>query len=157
MPLIEVTGPESRMEPPREGPHALRCLWAELSDARVAISEAIAHPEYWGAEGNTAAGRARKASGLLARLADALAEDRGEGEEIEAAWFELDQLWKPWHQWVPSPGLDAAVWRAVYRVRAACWHGRMGGTIWEGWEGSKTKWPNYREEARRLGQVCRSI
>jgi hypothetical protein len=139
------------------GPHALRCLWAELSDARVAISEASAHPERWGAEGNTAAGHARRALGLLAVLADALAEDQGGGEAIDAAWLEVNRLWKTWHQWVPAPGLDGAVWRAVDRVRAACWHGRMTGTIWEGMEGSKAKWPNYREEARRLGQVCRSI
>jgi hypothetical protein len=90
---------------------------------------------------------------LLAGLADALVSDQ-RGHAIDAAWLRVDKLWATWHQWVPAPGLDGAVWRAVGRVRAACWHDHMACTIWEG---SKTKWPNYREEARRLGQVCRSI
>lgn len=150
---FEVREREARVEPPLEGPHALRNLGAELSDARVSISEALAHPEYWGAEGNTAATPALQGLELLAGLADALASDQ-QGHAIEAAWWKLNRLWQVWHQWFPAPGLDGAVWRAVGRVRAACWHGRMISTIWEG---SKTNWPNYREEARRLGQVCRSI
>lgn len=152
MALLELTGLEVRSAPPIEGPHGLRSLAAELSDARVSISEAMEHPEYWGAEGNTTASRARLALKLLARLADALEKDRPNA--IDAAWLKVNDLWQTWHKWVPAPGLDAVVWRAVYRVRSACWEGRMAGTIWEG---SKAKWPNYRDEARRLGQVCRTV
>ena len=88
----------------------------------------------------------------LHRLAGAL--ERCEASAIEGALSELDNLWQAMHQQVPHGGLEAAIWRAVYRVRPAC----------RGWlysafcEGSKAKASrSVRMEAGRLRLACGGV
>jgi hypothetical protein len=145
MALFELTGQEVRSAPPIEGPplwgpHGVRSLEFELSDAGVSISEAR---QVGGASGYEV-----EALEALGGLAGAL--EKGDMAWTETALSRVERQWQSMGQRPAGGGLDAVVWRAVCRVLAAC----------RGWlykvasEGSKAKSRSIHREAGRLRQAC---
>jgi hypothetical protein len=149
MALLEITEPEAPLNPPDEGPHGLRRLDIELSDARVAISEALDH---WRESREPMGRNTQQALLALSALGYALS-DMNNTNAIDAAWLEVDRLWSVTRHQRPGADVDAAVWRAMYRVRAACWDWMAGHIC----AVTDTKKPSTSDEARMLGQVCREI
>lgn len=126
--------------PPLWQPHGLRSLEFELSDAGVSISEARQ------VQPHSAYGfGALEALGVLA-----FALEKGDLQRAESALAKVDRVWQTIGERPTGGGIDAAVWRAVWRVSAAC----------RGWlykaasEGSKAKSRSLRMEAGRLRRAC---
>ena len=145
MALFKVTEGEAQSsqqvgEPPLWGPHGLRALEFELSDAGVSISEAR--------QGGSASGCGVEALQALGALACAL--EKGDMAWTEKALAMVERQWQAMGQRPEGGGLSAAVWRAMWRVIAAC----------RGWlykaasEGSKAKSRSIHREAGRLRQAC---
>lgn len=145
MALFEVVEREARGgqqvgEPPLWGPHGVRSLEFELSDAGASISEARQvqpHSSY-----------GFDALESLGTLACAL--EKGDLQWVERALAKVDGVWQAMGPQPQGGRLDASVWRAVCRVRAAC----------RGWlykvasEGSKAKSRSIHREAGRLRRAC---
>lgn len=145
MALFEVVEREARGgqqvgEPPLWGPHGLRALEFELSDAGVSISEAR--------QGGGAWGWGFEELEALGALACAL--EKGDMAWTERALSTVEMQWQAMGHRPSGGGLSAVVWRAMWRVIAAC----------RGWlykvasEGSKAKSRSIHREAGRLRRAC---
>ena len=126
--------------PPLWGPHGLRSLEFELSDAGVSISEAR------GGEANSGYGF----EVLEALRVLSLALEEGDLQWAERALARLDDVWQTMGPQPEGGGVAAAVWRAVWRVRAA-----SRGWLYEAARNApKAKSRSLRMEAGRLRRAC---
>lgn len=136
----EAQGGQQVGEPPLWEPHGVRSLEFELSDAGVSISEAR--------QVGGASGYGFEELEALGELACAL--EKGDMAWTEKALSRVERQWQAMGQRPAGGGLDAVVWRAMWRVRAAC----------RGWlykvasEGSKAKSRSIHRESGRLRRAC---